>query len=174
MPKLRSPIVLLLLLLFPLAADAQAEKTVPTNAPTPATKEVVQPAPTPVAVPAKPAPVPAPAPGVKQPTTGGEAIDATGDFIGALKAKRWWFAAAGGIFLLLFLGGLFGLWAKIGTTWAWVTVGVLSLAAGIFAAFDATGFNWGSLFTYMSAGPTIAWLRDFVKDAVLKLPSKAG
>lgn len=114
-------------------------------------------------------PVPAPVdPSVKQPTTPGEALDAGKDFVGALKSHRWWFAAAGGIFIVLFLCGLFGLWVKIGTTWAWVAVGVLSLAAGIFAAFDKSGFSWSTMLQYVTAGPTIAWARDFVKDVILK------
>jgi len=130
----------------------------------------------PVAVKAAPAsapasapavPVPAPVdPSVKQPKTPAEAVDAARDAVGGLKARRWWGAAAGGIFLVLFICGLLGLWARIGTFWAWVTVGVLSLAAGFFAAFDKTGFNWNTFYGYLTAGPTVAWLRDFFKDVV--------
>jgi len=114
-------------------------------------------------------PVPAPVdPIVKQPKTPEEAMDAGKDFIGALKAKRWWFATAVGIFILLFVLGLCKVWERIGTTWAWIAVGVLSLAAGCFAAFDKGGFNWGAFITYLTAGPTIAWFRDLVKDVILK------
>jgi len=132
-------------------------------------------------VPAKAAPaslptsLPAPAPvdpSVKQPTTAAEALDASKDFVGAIKAKRWWFASAVGIFLLMFVLGVAGLWKKIGTTWAWVAVGVLSLAAGTFAAFDTKGFNWTTFLTYITAGPTIAWLRDWVKDGISKIKAK--
>jgi hypothetical protein len=118
-------------------------------------------------------PTPAPVdPSVKQPKTTEEAVDASKDFIGALKAHTWWFAAAIGIFLVLFVAGAFGLWVKIGTTWAWILVGVLSLAAGCFAAFHKDGFNWASFWGYISAGPTIAWLRDFIKDGILKQNTK--
>jgi len=114
-------------------------------------------------------PVPAPVdPSVKQPTTPSEALDAGKDFVGAIKSHRWWFAAAGGIFIALFLCGLFGLWTKIGTTWAWIAVGILSLAAGVFASFDKSGFSWSTLLGYLTAGPTIAWARDLVKDVILK------
>jgi hypothetical protein len=107
-------------------------------------------------------------PGVKQPTGTNTAVEAGRDLVSALKTHRWWFAASGGIFLALFLCGVFGLWIRIGTFWAWIAVGILSLAAGIFAAFDKTGFSWGTLFQYLTAGPTIAWARDFVKDVILK------
>lgn len=107
-------------------------------------------------------------PSVKQPTTPAEALDASKDFVGAVKAKRWWFAVSGGIFLILFVFGIAGLWTKIGTFWAWIAVGVLSLAAGVFAAFDKSGFSWSTLLGYLTAGPTIAWGRDFIKDVILK------
>ena len=113
-------------------------------------------------------PVPAPVdPSIKQPQTAAEAGAAAEDMFRSLKARRWWAAAAGGIFILLFLCGVFGLWAKIGTFWAWVAVGVLSLAAGTFAAFHKGGFNWETFYGYLTAGPTVAWLRDFFKDVVV-------
>ena len=116
-----------------------------------------------------PASQPTPAPSdVKPAGTTDEAVQQGKDFVGALKAKKWWFASALGIYVLMFALGMFGVWTKMGTTWAWITVGVLSLAAGIFLAFDKGGFSWSSFLTYMTAGPTIAWLRDFVKDGILK------
>lgn len=156
---------LLLLLLLPSIAWAQQDAK-PTPAPTAKADAAAAPATQPATPPT------APADGVAKPTTTEEAVEAGKDFIGAIKGKRWWFAAAGGIFLLLFVLGMFGVWTKIGTTWAWVAVGVLSLAAGCFAAFDAKGFNWGTLLGYMTAGPTIAWIRDWVKDGILKIKKK--
>lgn len=162
---MRSSILLLALLFLPGYALAQETKATDTKAAAKVEAKAAK-AETPATQPApKPAPVD---PSVKQPTSADEAMDAGKDFVGALKAKRWWFASAVGIFLLLFILGVFKLWAKIGTTWAWVAVGVLSLAAGVFAAFDKGGFSWSTLLGYMTAGPTIAWLRDFVKDGLLK------
>jgi len=111
-------------------------------------------------------------PAVPQPATLEDATGSGATFYGALKAKRWWFAVAVGIFLVMFALSLFGVWEKFGTKWAWVSVGVLSLAAGTFAAFDEKGFNVTTLLSYMTAGPTVAWLRDWVKDGWLKLRKK--
>jgi len=111
---------------------------------------------------------PTPPTDVKVPTDVPTAIDSGKDLIGAVQAHRWWFAVAVGIFIVLFLLSLFGLFEKIGTFWAWVLVGILSLAASIFAAFDKGGFSWSTFMGYVTAGPTIAWCRDFIKDAILK------
>lgn len=118
---------------------------------------------------ASPASQPTTAPSdIKPAATTDEAVQQGKDFVGALKAKKWWFASALGIYVLMFALGMFGVWTKMGTTWAWITVGVLSLAAGIFLAFDKGGFSWSSFLGYMTAGPTIAWLRDFIKDGLMK------
>ncbi len=104
-------------------------------------------------------------PGIKPvPVTTDEALSTGADLVSAVKAKRYWLAVALGIFLTLFtLNGL-KVWQKIGTRWAWLAVGLLSIAAGCFAAFDRGGFNWGTFLSYVTAGPTIAWVRDFMKD----------
>jgi len=117
---------------------------------------------------------PAPAPGaVTPPKTDANATAAAYDLVKSLKDHRWWFAAALGIYIALFLLGRFKLFDKIGTFWAWVGVALLSLAAGFFAACDQTGFNWKTFLEYATAGPTVAYLRDFFKDVVLlKLKSK--
>jgi hypothetical protein len=100
-------------------------------------------------------------------TTDADAVTTAQSLWQALHARRWWFAAALGIYLLLFALGRFGVFTKVGTFWAWMLVAVLSVAAGIFAAFDKTGFNWTTFFKYVTAGPTIAYLRDFGKDVLL-------
>lgn len=107
-------------------------------------------------------------PSVKQPQTPGEAVEAAKDFGSALWGHKWWLAAAMGIFIIIFGLKFLGVFAKIGTLWAWILVGGLSLAAGCFAAFNEGGFNWTTFLAYVTAGPTIAWARDFVKDGLLQ------
>jgi hypothetical protein len=116
---------------------------------------------------------PAPVPGLSVPTTRSSTEDAGKGLVSALWARRWWFAAAAGIFLAIGLAGLLGLWGRIGTFWAWLAVGVLSFAAGLFAAVDARGLHWETLLAYLTAGPTIAWARDWIKDGVPRLKSPA-
>jgi hypothetical protein len=159
----------IVVLSFALSGVAYAQAPVVKVQPAPVVKVQPAPAPAPVPVVVKPASQPVVVPGeVKPVTTSEEAVKAAGDFVGAIKAHRWWFAAAVGIFVLMFVLGLFKVWEKIGTTWAWIAVGALSIAAGVFGAFDAKGFNWSVFFGYITAGPTIAWLRDLVKDVILK------
>lgn len=118
----------------------------------------------PLPLPPPPHPVAA---AVPQPQTPQEAIEAGKSVVSALKAHRWWFASAAGIFLLMFLLNVTGVFKKIGTTWAWVTVGLLSIAAACFAAFDSKGASWSVFLGIVTAGPTTAWLRDFWKDVFL-------
>jgi hypothetical protein len=110
---------------------------------------------------------------VKAPQTVDEAVSGVKDVIGAVKAKRWWFASGLGIFIVMFILNFTGLFKKIGTRWAWITVSVASLAVGLFFAIDKTGFNWSAFITYFTAGPTIAFIRDFVKDAIQQKPASA-
>jgi hypothetical protein len=162
----------IVVLSFALSGVAYAQAPVVKVQPAPVVK--VQPAPAPAPVPVVAASQPVVVPGeVKPVTTSEEAVKAAGDFVGAIKAHRWWFAAAVGIFVLMFVLGLFKVWEKIGTTWAWIAVGALSIAAGVFGAFDAKGFNWSVFFGYITAGPTIAWLRDLFKDVILKKKTPA-
>lgn len=104
---------------------------------------------------------------VPAPTTDAEAAETAKGLWQSLRNHQWWFALAGGIYLLLFLLGKFKLFEKIGTFWAWVLVAALSVAAGIFAAFGKHGFAWKTFFEYATAGPTIAYLRDFGKDVLI-------
>lgn len=122
----------------------------------------------PATQPAAPATQPTAAPGAAVPTDANSAVDTVKDLWSALKAHRWWFAVALGIYVVLFLLGIFGVFKIVGTFWAWITVATLSLAAGVFAAIDKDGFNWDTLFSYASAGPVIAYVRDFGKDVLLK------
>lgn len=120
---------------------------------------------------AKIAPTPAPST-VKPPATTDEAVEQGKSFVSALKDKKWWFASALGIYLIMFTLGWLGIWEKIGTTYAWLAVGVLSLAAAIFLAVDKDGFTWSTFLKYLTAGPTIAWVRDFIKDGISKVKLK--
>jgi len=119
--------------------------------------------------PTKPIILPTPlGPRVTWPATAEDALDTSKDLTGAIKAKQWWLVAALLIFLSMFVATALKVWNKLGTLYAWILVGVLSLMVGLFAAFDAKGFNWSVFLSYLTAGPTVAWLRDFVKDGLLK------
>ena len=107
-------------------------------------------------------------PSVAAPVTApAEAATAAHGFWKSLRAHKWWAAAAVGIYMVLFILGQTGVFVRIGTFWAWVLVFMLSLAAGTFAAFETKGFNWQTFFGYVTAGPTIAYIRDFCKDVLL-------
>lgn len=43
-----------------------------------------------------------------------------------------------------------------------------------FVAFDKNGFSWNAFLAFCTAGPTIAWLRGFVKKAVLNFQKGSG
>ena len=106
-------------------------------------------------------------PDAKSPETIEEGIDQAQTLIGAIKAKAWWLVAAASIFIVMLIMQLLGLFKKMGKRLTWIITGVLSLAAALFLAFDKTGFSWQSFMTFVTAGPTIAWLRGFVKKAVI-------
>lgn len=106
-------------------------------------------------------------PGTKPPTDISGGIQEAETLWNAIKAKAWWLVAASGIFIVMLLLQLFGLFKKMGKRWTWIVTGGLSLLAALFLAFDKNGFSWGSFTAFATAGPTIAWLRGFIKKAVL-------
>jgi hypothetical protein len=88
-------------------------------------------------------------------------------FGAAIQAKAWWGLSAVAIFLLMLGFKVSGLLTKIGKRWSWVLTGVLTLIASLFGAFQlAGGFSWDVFLGFLTAGPTIAWLRGFVKKAI--------
>ena len=100
------------------------------------------------------------------PSTPEEVASVGTDLLSAIVSKRWWLSAALGIFLAMFILNTLKVWERVGTRWAWFTVGILTLLSGTFSSFESGGFNWGSFLGYLTAGPTIAWVRDFIKDGL--------
>jgi len=100
-----------------------------------------------------------------QPLTPDTAGDTIGEVVTAAKAKRWWFVAGGAVFLIMLLLNVIGVLEKIGKGWSYTLTGVLTLIASILLTFDEKGFSWATFMAYMTAGPTIAWLRGFGKKA---------
>lgn len=114
-----------------------------------------------------PPPVPVPGVSVVVPQDGAGAIATVVAIWKAVKGRAWWFVAAASVFLIMFVVRLFGLFERLGKRWTWILTGVLSFAAATMLAFDANGFSWAAFVTYCTAGPTVAWLRGFVKKAVV-------
>jgi hypothetical protein len=86
---------------------------------------------------------------------------------GAIKAKAWWLLSALSIFLIMLVLKLAGLFKKIGKKASWWVVGGLTVVAGLLFAFDSQGFSWGTFTGFLTAGPTVAWIRDWIKKGVL-------
>jgi hypothetical protein len=86
---------------------------------------------------------------------------------GAIKDKAWWLATAAGIFLVMLILQLAGLFKRMGKRWTWIVAGVLSFAAALALSFDEKGFSWATFTGFATAGPTVAWLRGFIKKAVM-------
>jgi hypothetical protein len=106
-------------------------------------------------------------PDAKPPTDIADGIDTARTLWQAIKDKAWWLVAACGVFLVMLVLQLAGLFRKMGKRWTWIVAGVLSFAAATCLAFDKDGFSWNAFLGFATAGPTIAWLRGFVKKAVL-------
>lgn len=92
----------------------------------------------------------------------------------AIKDKAWWLVAASGVFIVMLIFQLVGLFKKMGKRWTWVVAGALSFVAALLLAFDKNGFSWNAFLAFCTAGPTIAWLRGFVKKAVLNFQKGSG
>ena len=99
-------------------------------------------------------------------------LKTAGGIIEAVKAKRWWFAAGGVVFILMLILQLTKLRDKMGKAWTWIVAGGLSVVAALLFAFDETGFSWETFLSFCTAGPTIAWGRGFVKKAILNFKNK--
>lgn len=111
--------------------------------------------------------LPKPLPGTTPPTDIKSGIKQVETLWGAVKAKAWWLVAAAAIFLVMLILQLTGLFKKFGKRWTWIIAGALSFIAALFLSFNEKGFSWEAFLAFATAGPTIAWLRGFVKKAVL-------
>jgi nucleoid-associated protein YgaU len=158
----------------PAAASAPAPAAAqPSPAPAPAAasgsaQAASSPAPAAAPEKVKVAPVPPLAnDAVKVPQDLGEAFGSGQDLVSAARNHQWYFLIAGGIFMVVFLMGLFGIWEKVGKFWAWYTSLGLSVIAAVFVAFGTNGFSWGTFLSYVTAGPFISYMRDIVKDTIL-------
>jgi hypothetical protein len=69
---------------------------------------------------------------------------------------------------------LFGAFGKMGKAWTWIVTGALSLIAALLLSFDKTGFSWATFLSFATAGPTIAWLRGFVKKGLVNFKKGKG
>ena len=94
------------------------------------------------------------------------AIDLAKDTFNAGKAKNWWLMSAGIIWLLMFVMKIAGLFKKIGKRWAYISVGVLSMAAMLLAKFGG-GASWEAAVALMTSGPFMAFANDFIKRGIL-------
>ncbi len=115
---------------------------------------------------------PDPLPGMKVPIDVEGGVKEVGTLIGAIKAKAWWLVAASSIFIVMLLLQIFGLFKKMGKRLTWIVAGILSFVAALCLSFDKNGFSWTAFTSFCTAGPTIAWLRGFVKKAVLNKAAK--
>jgi len=107
------------------------------------------------------------------PTTVPEGVSTGKALVTAIKAKAWWLVTALSVFIVMLACQLFGLFAKIGKRWTWILAGALTLAAAFcFSIVDAGKFSWGAVITFCTAGPTVAWMRGFVKKAILDAGGK--
>lgn len=98
-----------------------------------------------------------------------------GALVDFVKNKAWWFAAAAGVFVIMLGINILGLFNKLGKRWTWILTGVLSFVAALMLSFGEKGFSAESFIGYLTAGPTVAWIRGFVKKAiVMKGPQKGG
>jgi hypothetical protein len=103
----------------------------------------------------------------KSPTTNEEAISTFKDLSNAIKDHAWWLISAFAIFCLMFIMNTIGIFNKLGSGYAWLAMWGLSILAGLFFAFNNDGFHWNVFLRYMTAGPVIACIRDFVKDFII-------
>lgn len=111
-------------------------------------------------------------PGAKPPTDVGGGLTTAKTLWQAIKDKAWWLVAASGIFIVMLILQLTGLFRRMGKRLTWIVAGVLSFAAATCLAFDKSGFSWEAFLAFSTAGPTVAWLRGFVKKAVLNFQAK--
>lgn len=111
--------------------------------------------------------IPDPLAGTKPPGTIPEGADTARTLWQAIKDKAWWLAAACGVFLIMLALQLFKLFDRMGKRATWIVAGALSFIAALLLAFDKSGFSWDSFLAFATAGPTIAWVRGFIKKAVL-------
>lgn len=96
----------------------------------------------------------------------GEAAKLTKDTFKAGKAGNWWLMSAGIIWLLMFGAKLTGLFKRMGKRWAYITVGVLSVAAALLAKFGG-GVSWEAAFAVLTSGPVMAFANDLWKRGIL-------
>lgn len=106
------------------------------------------------------------------PKTAEEGLKTVGGLIEAVKAKAWWFVAAAGVFILMLGLQIGGVFKKVGKAWTWIITGALSVIAALLLSFDANGFSWATFLGFCTAGPTIAWVRGFVKKAIVNFSNK--
>jgi hypothetical protein len=100
------------------------------------------------------------------PATTEDAVALAKDTFSAGKAKNWWLVSAGVIWLVMFGLKLAGLFKKMGKRWAYIVVGVLSMAAMLTAKFGA-GASWERAIAVMTSGPFVAFANDFFKRGIL-------
>lgn len=101
---------------------------------------------------------------VTSPDNAKEAVDMSFKVFSAIKDHAWWLATGFGIFLLMFIMNAVGLFEKIGSNNKWLVMWILSILAGLFFAFNDTGFGFNTFLQYVTAGPVAASIRDFFKD----------
>jgi len=82
------------------------------------------------------------------------------------QAKNWWLMSAGIIWLIMFILKLLKLFKKMGRRWAYITVGVMSMAAMLLAKFGG-GVSWEAAIAVLTSGPFMAFANDFVKRGIL-------
>jgi len=102
----------------------------------------------------------------KVPADASKAIDLAKDTFNAGKAKNWWLMSAGIIWLLMFGMKIAKLFKKMGKRWAYLTVGIMSMAAMLAAKFGG-GVSWEAAIAVLTSGPFMAFANDFVKRGIL-------
>lgn len=102
----------------------------------------------------------------KVPEDIGGAIGTASSIIKAAKLKNWWLASAGVIWLVMFIMKALGLFQRIGKRWAYIVVGLLSMAAMLASKFGG-GVSWEAAMAVMTSGPFMAYSNDLVKRGLL-------
>lgn len=92
--------------------------------------------------------------------------------IEAIKAKKWWAVGAAAVFLIMLALQMLGLFVKMGKKVTWIVTGALSVVAAVLLTFSESGFSWSAFIGFLTAGPTIAWARGFVKKVFLTKEEK--